>query len=257
LSNRHLDAFREMQFYRLIEEQYGAVVISHDDLNWRIVRPGQANDVGPVHLDKWFWDGGYGTMSEGYDRFKIWIPIHSEPGANGLKIKPFSHTAKEWKHHFEMRDGINKPALDEREEDLNMLLLPLGPGEIVMFRDDMLHGGAVNRGTKCRVSIELTILFVKQTAAGRSSPARRRGELRTPESLHARRVRCSTGMGLPLLHHPPHLLDQLLLHRQVALDRDDEGLAAEEVGPQQAARSGPGAIGWPDRMLPGSDAVRR
>jgi hypothetical protein len=39
-----------------------------------------------------------------------------------------------------------------------------------------------------------------------------RGELRTPESLHARRVRCSAGMGLPLLNQPPHLLDQLLLH---------------------------------------------
>ena len=46
-----------------------------------------------------------------------------------------------------------------------MRLLPLAPGDIVMFHDDLLHGGAVNRGQKCRISIELTILFRRRTEA--------------------------------------------------------------------------------------------
>jgi hypothetical protein len=160
----HLDDFTRMDFYRQIEDEYGPVRISHDELNWRLVRPSQPGDVGPVHLDKWFWDGGYGTMPEGYDRFKIWVPIHSEPGANGLLVKPFSQKRHDWKHHFEMRDGIRKPVLDENEEDLDMQLLPLQPGEMVLFHDDLLHGGAVNRGRQCRISIELTILFRKEPA---------------------------------------------------------------------------------------------
>jgi hypothetical protein len=166
--------FRRLTFHRHIEDEFGPVRISHDELNWRLVRPHQPTDVGPIHLDKWFWDGGYGHMPEGYDRFKVWIPIFSEPGANGLMVKPFSHTVQDWKHHFEMRDGITKPVLDENEADLNMLLLPLRPGELVLFHDDLLHGGVVNRGSQCRVSIELTVLFRSEASPKRErrSPAR-------------------------------------------------------------------------------------
>jgi hypothetical protein len=161
LPKRHLMDFMRMRFYEQIEEEFGPVRISHDELNWRLVRPNQPGDVGPVHLDKWFWDGGYGKMPPGYNRFKIWIPICSEPGANGLRVLPCSHRTGPWQHHFELRDGIRKPILDEDEATLKLELLPLCPGEMVLFHDDLLHGGAVNRGTKCRVSIELTILFRK------------------------------------------------------------------------------------------------
>jgi hypothetical protein len=159
LPHQHLADFMSMGFYQQIEEQFGPVRISHDELNWRLVRPGQPSDVGPVHLDKWFWDGGYGSMPPGYDRFKIWIPICTEPGANGLLVKPFSQKKSDWRHYFELREGIWKPVLEEDEAELDMQLLPLRPGEMVLFHDDLLHGGAVNRGARCRVSVELTILF--------------------------------------------------------------------------------------------------
>jgi hypothetical protein len=175
LPDRCLAAFPRMRFYRQIEEQLGSVVISHDELNWRLVRPNQPGDVGPVHADKWFWDAGYGSMPEGSDRFKIWIPIHTEAGRNGLLVKPHSHKSKEWKHHFEVRDGINKPVLDERTEDLNMQLLPQRAGEMVMFNDEFLHGGAVNNGERCRVSLELTILFPLLEGKRRLEQYRRSG----------------------------------------------------------------------------------
>jgi len=173
LPKRHLVDFMGMEFHRHIEAEFGPVRISHDELNWRLVRPGQPTDVGPVHLDRWFWDGGYGSMPEGYDRFKIWIPVFTEPGANGLMVKPFSQKQLNWKHHFEVRDGVRKPVLDEDEAELDMQLLPLRPGEMVLFHDNLLHGGVVNRGRKCRVSIELTILFPKEDSNHRARRDRR------------------------------------------------------------------------------------
>jgi hypothetical protein len=178
LSAGHVAEFSRMEFFREIEKHYGPATISHDELNWRLVRPNVPGDVGPVHADKWFWDAGYdagygpGQMPEGLDRFKIWIPIYSEPGANGLMVKPESHRFDGWKRHYEVKDGIRKPVLDERVEDLNMQLLPLEPGNMVLFHDSLLHGGAVNKGKKCRVSIELTILFQTSEANRRLEECR-------------------------------------------------------------------------------------
>jgi hypothetical protein len=158
LPSRHQEDFTAMGFFRRVEEEFGPVMISHGELNWRLVRPRQPSDVGPVHQDRWFWDGGYGTMPPGYGRFKVWVAVHTEPGANGLKVRPDSHKEPGWGHHFEERDGVLKPVLDEDERELNLVLLPLAPGDILMFHDDLLHGGCVNQGRHCRVSVELTIL---------------------------------------------------------------------------------------------------
>ena len=172
LNAQHISTFESMGFFQRIRRHLGpSAIISHDELNWRLVRPNRPEDVGPVHADKWFWDAGYGVglMPEGFDRFKIWMAIHVEPGANGLCIKPGSHLINTWKHHFEVRGGIRKPVLDEDERDLMMELLPLHPGQMVMFHDELLHGGVVNRGKTCRVSLELTVLYDKAEAEARSS----------------------------------------------------------------------------------------
>jgi hypothetical protein len=161
---------KEMAFYRAMVDEFGDVAVSDDELNWRLVRPGAADDVGPVHADGWFWDLGHGRLPEGYDRFKIWIPIVTEPGHNGLSVLPHSHR-RPWRHHTEHRHGILKPVIDENVEELGLQLLPLAAGEMVLFHDRLLHGGAVNRGSRCRVSLELTIFFRKDFAARRARPA--------------------------------------------------------------------------------------
>jgi ectoine hydroxylase-related dioxygenase (phytanoyl-CoA dioxygenase family) len=155
-----------------------SAIISHDELNWRLVRPNQPSDIGPVHADKWFWDAGYGygSMPAGFDRFKVWMAIHTQPGANGLCVKPESHR-RDWNHHFEEKDGVRKPVFDEDPAAIGMELLPLAAGEMVMFHDQLLHGGVVNRGSSCRISIELTVLFDRKDALRRSDQLR--GELAT------------------------------------------------------------------------------
>jgi hypothetical protein len=175
LDPRHVADFSRMGFFRRIRAQVGpSAVISHDELNWRLVRPNQPSDIGPLHADKWFWDAGYGygSMPAGFDRFKIWIAVHTEPGANGLCVKSHSHR-REWKHHFEEKDGVRKPVFDEDPATVGMELLPIAAGGMVMFHDEMLHGGVVNRGSTCRVSIELTVLFDRAEALARAGTMRR------------------------------------------------------------------------------------
>jgi ectoine hydroxylase-related dioxygenase (phytanoyl-CoA dioxygenase family) len=157
---------KSMAFYRAIVAEFKDVKLLDDEQIWRLVRPNEENDVGPIHADGWFWDygnGGNSATPAGYDRFKIWIPLYTEPGRNGLCVVPDSHV-RDWKHHDEVRHGITKPVLDERVEDLDVRLLTLNPGEMVMFHDRLLHGGVVNRGNHCRVSFELTIFVHEQFA---------------------------------------------------------------------------------------------
>jgi hypothetical protein len=154
-----LPAFERMGFFRRIREVLPSAAIYHDDLMWRVVRPDQPSDVGPIHADKWFWDAGNGAIPADHDRFKVWVAVDTEPGLNGLCVKPESHRSTTWKHHFEFKHGKMKPVLDESAEELRMELLPLRPGEMVFFHDALLHGGVVNRGQFCRVSLELTVIY--------------------------------------------------------------------------------------------------
>jgi hypothetical protein len=176
LDAKNVKDFSEMGFFRRIRQQIGpSALISNDELNWRLVRPNQRSDIGPIHADKWFWDAGYGygSMPESFDRFKVWIAVHTEPGANGICVKPSSHR-QEWKHHFEEKGGIRKPVLDEDPSKLGMELLPLAAGQMVMFHDELLHGGVVNRGSLCRVSLELTVLFERADAVRRAERIRQK-----------------------------------------------------------------------------------
>lgn len=168
-----LPAFAEMGFFRRIRAQLPSSAIYHDDLMWRLVRPGQPSDIGPIHADKWFWDAGNGSIPAGHERFKIWIALVTEPGLNGLLIKPDSHASTQWKHHYELKHGKMKPVLDETPEDLRMELLPLKPGEMVFFHDGLLHGGALNRGSTCRVSLELTVIYRSDEGSRLTEQARR------------------------------------------------------------------------------------
>ena len=41
----------------------------------------------------------------------------------------------------------------------NLVLLNTEPGDSVVFNDNLIHGGAINKGLKCRVSVEFTMLI--------------------------------------------------------------------------------------------------
>ncbi|MGQ0675215.1 MAG: phytanoyl-CoA dioxygenase family protein [Rhodospirillales bacterium] len=131
---------------------------TNPEVVWRLVRPNQANDVGPLHADRWFWEINKWSIPPGYRRVKIWTLVQGEPGRGGLRVVPGSHLGGPWRYEIAHRHGIVKPVFDEKTFGLSPKLLTMAPGESVVFSDDLLHGGAVTIGSICRVSFEFTII---------------------------------------------------------------------------------------------------
>jgi hypothetical protein len=151
---------RSMPFMKNLKERFGEFEIADADnfgrseFCWRLVRPNEPTDVGPMHADSWFWDVRQDYMPEGYHRVRVWIALWCEPGLNGLLVVPGSQKESyPYGGH-----GTGKPIPKFDPESLNPILLKTDPGQAVVFHDNLLHGGALNRGTRPRVSMEFTML---------------------------------------------------------------------------------------------------
>ena len=145
-----------------------------EEIYWRLVRPNAPDDVGPLHADTWFHEtvaDGAGQFSADEVTVKLWIALKTEAGRNGLLVVPDSHRAAV-PHETVMRDGTAKPQIGTLPPGLEPVLVPAGPGTIVAFNERLIHGGAVNRGSRTRVSAEITLVFPKSTIASLSAEAR-------------------------------------------------------------------------------------
>ncbi len=168
---------RTMGFFRHLTAAFGELQISDEEpigwpaVYWRLVRPFAAGDYGPLHADAWFWDLGNGVTPPEMLRVKVWIPLHTERGLNGLRVVPGSHR-RQWRYHAEVRDGYVKPCIDEDEAALNPRLLPTAPGQAVVFHDLLIHGGSFNKADSTRVSVEFT-LFVHEAVRSADTSLRR------------------------------------------------------------------------------------
>lgn len=166
LSAASIARIRQMSFMQALAAEFGPFGIANEEavfaeeICWRIVRPYAEGDIGPVHADGWFWDLGHGVTPPGVARVKVWIPLFSEPGMNGLKVLPGSHH-QFWPYHAETRDGFAKPQIDFNPDLLAMRLLPIPPGTLAVFHDRLLHGGAFNTGHTTRNSIEFTMFVAR------------------------------------------------------------------------------------------------
>jgi hypothetical protein len=159
---------KALPFFSTLKEEFGDFAISDvvhttqeqgkEEIYWRLVRPNVNTDIGPLHKDKWFHDAfndGYGMFSKDSVTVKVWVPIYCEAGKNGLAILPGSHR-KTWEYHIEVIDGVPKPRLDE---EVTADLVPTDAGNLLIFNENILHGGVVNRGDKTRVSAEITMVL--------------------------------------------------------------------------------------------------
>lgn len=161
------DWFMNSVFAHELRKEYGEYIISDEDnlgrpnIYWRLVRPNQKSDVGPIHRDSWFWElnKDFPKPSFKFHRLKVWISIYVEKGLNGLKVEPKSQIRNDIVWNGEKRDGIKKPLLLTPMDQINTILLKTSPGQAVVFNDDLLHGGSVNSGKFCRVSVEFTMLI--------------------------------------------------------------------------------------------------
>jgi hypothetical protein len=149
------DIFGNFKISNIVYDQ--TLVRDSEEIYWRLVRPEAESDVGAIHADKWFHE----ALSTQYipqetTSLKVWIPIYCEPGKNGLLIVPDSNK-REWEHVFTSNSlGHQKPVIAESHSPI---LINTPPGNMIIFSDRTLHGGAPNRGLKTRVSAEITLLL--------------------------------------------------------------------------------------------------
>jgi hypothetical protein len=164
LSPHAVAKIRQTSLIRALEREFGSFEISdeenvgHEEIYWRLVRPNNPGDVGPLHADEWFWSLGHGVTPPGVQRVKVWVAICCDPGKNGFRFVPGSHK-KQWRYHGDLRGGFVKPQIDEDEKTLNIKIFDSNPGDAIVFHDRLLHAGVVG-GPNTRVSIEFT-MFVK------------------------------------------------------------------------------------------------
>ena len=171
LPQSSVNHIKSLPFIDRLKAEFGEFAISDiydtkqhhgkEEIYWRLVRPDQKSDVGSLHRDSWFHDafnGGYGMFPEGTTTVKVWIPIYCEPGKSGLALVGGSHL-REWNYHIETTNGVPRPILDEDLSKIDAKLIPTEPGNMLIFNENVLHGGVVNRGEKTRVSVEITMVL--------------------------------------------------------------------------------------------------
>ena len=135
--------------------------LGYGNIYWRLVRPNKKDDIGPLHRDEWFWhlNKDYPKLGPKYRRLKVWIAIEVEPTLNGLRVEPFSHKRTDIEYIGETRHGIIKPVLLNQVTDFECILVPCNPGDMIIFHDQLIHGGALNRGIHTRISVEFTLII--------------------------------------------------------------------------------------------------
>jgi len=152
--------FLELQ-NRFQEFTISNVVTEDNELNakeiyFRLVRPNCPSDIGCPHCDFWFHNaynldyGGPGST------WKCWIPITVESMKSGLEFYPNAALNKVSYSAYN-----KKLSCDKNQAALGKsVLVPIQSGDILIFRDDVIHSGAMNRGSETRSSIEIT--FIKK-----------------------------------------------------------------------------------------------
>ena len=165
IGEANLTKIMQMDFVRKLRDYLGDFKISNEEgiqtaeIYWRLVRPNKHEDIGPIHADRWFWDGMDNSKevleNKQYERLKLWIPLYSEIGISGLKVVEKSHL-NEYSHRVKKVNG--RVRLEAKFQDnLKLEVLGLNPGQAVIFHDNLLHSGSVGE-KQTRVSLEFTIL---------------------------------------------------------------------------------------------------
>src|SRR3990167_938972 len=171
LPQKTVDVIKEFRFIKDLQKEFGSFSISsvvnenvvtegEEEIYWRLVMPGVASDVGPLHADKWFHNlaGEYGMFPPGTTTVKIWLAINTEPNRNGLIVVPNSHT-RNWKYNAVEKEGVVRPCIAEDVDALDTILVPTESGRLIIFNERLLHGGSVNHGKETRISAEITMVL--------------------------------------------------------------------------------------------------
>ena len=156
----NLSIVKKFKFFNVIKKELGDFVITDEDkigreeIYWRLVRPNQNGDVGPIHADSWFWELNQ-PEEKNAKRIKVWLPVFCEENNTGFRYVPNSHK-KNWRYSYEFKDHKYKPIPQVKLSKSEIVNFIGNPGQIIVFNDKLLHGGYTT-SEKTRVSLELTL----------------------------------------------------------------------------------------------------
>ena len=170
LAAKNLSEIKKLSFFLTFKRYFKKIKFSDEEkngygiINWRIVRPNCKKDLGPLHSDKWFWDIDKSKKRNykipiGMRKVRCWISLWSHK-KYGFKLVPYSQN-KIFNYKVEHRHGRNKPVFNEKKFNIKPISIDSTPGNLIMFNDNLIHGGCLNNSKQTRVSMEFT-LFVNQ-----------------------------------------------------------------------------------------------
>jgi len=150
----------ECRGYRICSEMPPYGDLGRPRVNWRLVRPGDGTDLGPIHADYWFEAvvDGWNSKPTETVKVKIWIPIFLEQGLTGFSYLPGSHRQQLAFGKKRLADGLYKPHFDEADLPAPLKTLDTPCGTAVLFNYNLVHRGAnSDKARRTRVSMELTL----------------------------------------------------------------------------------------------------
>ena len=154
----------ELGFYPI--DAYG---FGYPSFTWRLMRPGHSNDLRGLHRDAWF---RYALNEPALvdieipiqlQTIKVWIALDVVLGSSGLLVWPGSQNNDFPGFSVIRRDGLIKPAVNETEVDYSKFVLaPTQNGSVVLFGEQLMHGGAPTNTSTSRVSLEFCLATPNQ-----------------------------------------------------------------------------------------------
>lgn len=144
--------FSSFEGLDISSEEFG----KYPEIYFRLVRPSPFMDIGPMHVDKWFWDLSESVPEISFKRVKFWCSLLGEDANTGFQLVKKSHKMK-FQYGQEIRHGKPKPVFNINDYDVQVEALEGGEGTFIIFDDELLHGG-YQLNSLTRVSCEFTLL---------------------------------------------------------------------------------------------------
>lgn len=160
LSREKVDKLCETDTFKNLSNLLGPITISDEEklgygnVYFRLVRPNQAADIGPLHADAWFWEI---QKLNTKPRVKIWIPLITA-NQNAFTYIPGSHKSTDYDYVVEERSGGLKPKIVTEARNIPKVNFGSRLGSAIIFHDKLIHGG-IGISDHLRVSVEFTILL--------------------------------------------------------------------------------------------------
>lgn len=156
---------KQLPFFKKLVNVFGDIKISDEEdygweeIYWRIVRPGN-HDVGSLHADKWFWELSKTKIPKNRFRIKVWVSLFNIKNLSGLRVVNGSHKTN-WEYSHKTVSKKKKPFLKSKIDNKKIKNIPTKSGDVIIFNDNLIHGGMPNKSEKTRISFEFTMLVKK------------------------------------------------------------------------------------------------